>query len=186
MTEDIFGVLGRWSPAAGARTLKFDCIITLNLCLLRRYIVDILHRGLATTQAIRYFHSNRSRGNLFTLVFKTYRQFGKICFKLDYRFTLLLAFLISVYKSLYLFLSLWLGRAHTSPSPPPPLPPTPSRHLSGIYHFVLEKLQMPHGGAGRSYIYENPTVGLKNTVQMPYPGTTPKLHFREVPYSNSY
>ena len=185
MTEDIFGVLGRWSPAAGARTLKFDCIITLNLCLLRRYIVDILHRGLATTQAIRYFHSNRSRGNLFTLVSKTYRQFGKICFKLDYRFTLLLAFLISVYKSLYLFLSLWLGRAHTSPSPPP-LPPTPSRHLSGIYHFVLEKLQMPHGGAGRSYIYENPTVGLKNTVQMPYPGTTPKLHFREVPYSNSY
>ena len=36
---------------------------------------------------------------------------------------------------------------------------------------------MPHGGAGRSYVYENPTVGLKNTVQMPYPGTTPKLDF---------
>ena len=89
-----------------------------------------------------------------------------------------------------------------------PRPPTPSRHLSGIYHFVLEKLQMPHGGAGRSYIYENPTVGLKNTVQTPYTATTPKLHFpanklqrpylwkiicnnliklaREVPKSNSY
>ena len=171
---------------------------------------------MATTQAIRYFHSNRSRGNLFTLVSKTYKQFGKICFKLDYRVTLLLAFLISVYKSLYLFLSLWLGRAPGGgggvpippPPPPPPLPPTPSKHLSGIYHFVLQKMEMPHGGAGRSYIYENPTVGLKNTVQMPYPGTTPKLHFpanklqrpylwtiicnnliklaREVPYSNSY
>ena len=67
---------------------------------------------------------------------------------------------------------------------------------------------MPYGGAGRSYIYENSTVGLKDTVQMPYPGTTPKLHFlankllrpylwkiicnnliklvREVTYSNSY
>ena len=53
--------------------------------------------------------------------------------------------------------------------PPPPPPPTPSRHLSGIYHFVLEKLLMPHGGAGRSYIYEHPTVGLTNTVQMPTP-----------------
>ena len=29
LTEDIFGVLGRWSPAAGDRTWKFDCIITL-------------------------------------------------------------------------------------------------------------------------------------------------------------
>ena len=71
LTEDIFGVLGRWSPAAGDRTWKFDCIITLNLCLLRRYIADILHRGLATTKAIRYFHSNWSRGNLFTLASKT-------------------------------------------------------------------------------------------------------------------
>jgi len=67
LTEDIFDVLGRWSPAAGARTWKFDCIITLNLCLLCRYSADILHRGLATTQAIRYFHSNRSRGNLLLL-----------------------------------------------------------------------------------------------------------------------
>ena len=125
LTEDIFGVLGRWSPAAGARTWKFDCIITLNLCLLRRYIADILHRGLATTQAIRYFHSNRSRGNLFTLASKTYKKFGKICFKLDYRFTLLFAFLISVYKSLYLFLSLWLRRVHPSPPTPPPPPPPP-------------------------------------------------------------
>ena len=62
LTEDIFGVLARWSPAAGARTWKFDCIITLNLCLLRRNIADILNRGLATTQAIRYFHINRSPG----------------------------------------------------------------------------------------------------------------------------
>ena len=94
---------------------KTKCIVTLNLCLLRRYIADILHRGLATTQATCCFHSNRSRGNLFTLANKTYIQFGKICFKLDYRFMLCFAFLISVYKSLYLFLSLWLGRAHTSP-----------------------------------------------------------------------
>ena len=27
LTEDIFGVLGRWSPAGGARTWKFDRII---------------------------------------------------------------------------------------------------------------------------------------------------------------
>ena len=30
-------------------------------------------------------------------------------------------------------------------------PPPPPGYLSGICHFVLEKLQMPHGGAGRSY-----------------------------------
>ena len=30
--------------------------------------------------------------------------------------------------------------------PSVPIPPPP-----GICHFVLEKLQMPHGGAGRSY-----------------------------------
>ena len=72
LTEDIFRVLGRWSSAARDRTWKFDCIITLNLCLLRRYIADIiLHRGLVTTQAIRYCYSNRSRGNLFTLASKT-------------------------------------------------------------------------------------------------------------------
>jgi len=47
--------------------------------------------------------------------------------------------------------------------------------LSGICHFVLEKLQMPHGGAGRSY--KNPTVVLKNRVQMPHPRTTPNLYF---------
>ena len=167
LTEDIFGVLGRWSPAAGARTWKFDCIIALNLCLLRRYIADILHCGLATTQAVRYFHSNRSRGNLFTLASKTCKQFGRICFKLHYRFMLLFAFLISVCKSLYLFLSLWLARAHTSPSnsptnsppPPPSPPPTPSRHLLGIYHFVLEKLQMPHGGASVKIRCKCPTPG---------------------------
>ena len=138
LTEDIFGVLGKWLPAACARTWKFDCIITLNLCLLRRYIADILHRGLATTQAIRYFHTNRSRGNLFTLASKTYKQFGKICFILDYRFTLLFAFLISVHKSLYLFLSLWLGRAHTSPSPPLP-PPNSLQAFVGHLSFCFGK-----------------------------------------------
>ena len=59
LSNNIFGVLGRWSPAAGDRTWKCDCIITLNLCLLRRYIADIRHRGLPTKQAIRYFYSNR-------------------------------------------------------------------------------------------------------------------------------
>ena len=68
LTEDIFGVLGRWSPAAGARTWKFDCIITLNLCLLSRNIADILHRGLATTQATRYFHNNWSPGQSLLLL----------------------------------------------------------------------------------------------------------------------
>ena len=53
-------------------------------------------------------------------------------------------------------------------NPSVPIPP-------GICHFVLEKLQMPHGRAGRSY--KNPTVGLKNRVQMPHLGTTPKLYF---------
>ena len=70
---------------------KTKCIITLNLCLLRRYIADILHRGLVTTQAICYFHNNRSRGNIFTLANKTYKQYDKICFKLDYRFRLCFA-----------------------------------------------------------------------------------------------
>ena len=36
--------------------------------------------------------------------------------------------------------TLWLSQFQASP----PLPPG---HLSGICHFVLEKLQMPHGGA---------------------------------------
>ena len=61
---------------------------------------------------------------------------------------------------------------HAHPHPPPP----PSRHLSDICHFVLEKLQMPHGGAER--LYKIPTVGLKNRVQMPHPGITPKLNFQ--------
>ena len=128
---------------------KTKCIITLNLCLLRRYIADILHRGLVTTQAICYFHNNRSRGNIFTLANKTYTQYDKICFKLDYRFRLCFAFSISVYKSLYLFLSLWLRRAHTYP------------------------LSRGTCRAGRSYMYENPKVRRKNTV--PHPGTTPRF-----------
>ena len=57
---------------------------------------------------------------------------------------------------------------HTHPPPPPP-------HLPDICHFILEKLQMPHGGAGCSY--NNCTVGLKNRVQIPHSGTTPKLYF---------
>ena len=40
----------------------------------------------------------------------------------------------------------------------------PPWHLSGICHFVLEKLQ-------------SPTEELKKRVQMPHPGTTPKLYF---------
>ena len=49
-----------------------------------------------------------------------------------------------------------------------PIPPA-------ICHFVLKIMQIPYGGAGRSY--KNPTVGLKNSVQMPHPGKTPKLYF---------
>ena len=66
------------------------------------------------------------------------------------------------------------------------IPSVPIRqgHLSGICHFVLEKLQMPHGGAGPSY--KKPTVGLENRVQMSHPGTTPKLYFPvnklQIPY----
>ena len=39
-------------------------------------------------------------------------------------------------------------------SPPPPRPPP----HSGICHFLLEKPQLPYGGAGGSY--KNSTVGL--------------------------
>ena len=53
-------------------------------------------------------------------------------------------------------------------------PPPPSCHLSDICHFVLEKLQMPYGGAECSY--KTPTVGFKNRVQMPHPRITPKLN----------
>ena len=122
LTNDIFDVLGRWSPAAGARTRKFDCIITLNLCLLRRYIADIPHRGLATTQPIRYVYSNRSRGNLF--------QYSCLQNRIN--------------NSLQAFVE----------------------HLSFCFGKAANA---PQGGAGRSYMYENPTVWLKNTVQMPYP-----------------
>ena len=66
--------------------------------------------------------------------------------------------------------------AHQSiPSVPIPPQHPPLGNLSGLFHFVLEKLQMFHSGAGCSY--KNPTAGLKNKVQMPYPGATPKLHF---------
>ena len=65
-----------------------------------------------------------------------------------------------------------------------PSVPIPSGHLSGICHFVLEKLQMPHDGAPRSY--KNATVRLKNRVQMPHPRTTTKLYFPvnklQIPY----
>ena len=54
------------------------------------------------------------------------------------------------------------------PRPPPPSPP-------GIYHFVLEKLQMLH--SGDRHLYKNPTVRLKNRMQMPHPRTTLKLYF---------
>ena len=41
--------------------------------------------------------------------------------------------------------------------------PIPPGELSGIWHFVLEKLQMHHGGAERSY--KNPTVGFENETK---------------------
>ena len=49
-------------------------------------------------------------------------------------------------------IKLALFMAQSIPSVPIPL------HFSGICHFVLEKLQMPHGGAGRTY--KKPPVGL--------------------------
>ena len=39
----------------------------------------------------------------------------------------------------------------------------PPGDLSGIWNFVLEKLQMHHGGAERSY--KNPTVGFENETK---------------------
>ena len=59
------------------------------------------------------------------------------------------------------------------------IPSAPIPHLKGICRafliLFLENLQRPYRGAKHSY--KNPTVGLKNRVQMPHPGTTPKLHF---------
>ena len=52
--------------------------------------------------------------------------------------------------------------------------------LSGICHFVLEKLQMLHSGAGRPYKY--PPVGLKKRVQMPHPGDNTKVNKLQIPY----
>ena len=43
----------------------------------------------------------------------------------------------------------------------------------GICRFVLEKLQMPHNGA-------DPTVGLKNRVDMPHPGQQHNCIFPEI------
>ena len=51
-------------------------------------------------------------------------------------------------------------RAHP---PPPPHP--------GIGQVFVKELKMPYGGAGRS------RGRLKNRVQMPHPGTTPKFPF---------
>ena len=53
---------------------------------------------------------------------------------------------------------------------------SPFGYLSGICHFVLEKLQMPHGGAGRSN--QNPTVGIKNRVQITHPGQHQNCSFQ--------
>ena len=70
------------------------------------------------------------------------------------------------------------------PIPFPPSPPPPPGYLSDVCHFVLEKLQMPHGGARRSY--KNLMMGPKNRVQMPYCRTKPKLRFPvkklQIPY----
>ena len=52
-------------------------------------------------------------------------------------------------------------------------------HLSGIRHFVLEKLQMPYGTAdcraGR--FTQKPHGGALKSLQMPHPRTTQKLDF---------
>ena len=40
-------------------------------------------------------------------------------------------------------------------------PPPPPGHLSGICHFVLEKLQMPHGGA-QKYSANSPPLDNTN------------------------
>ena len=53
-------------------------------------------------------------------------------------------------------------------------PPLPLPAFVGHLSFCL--LQMPHGGAEHSY--KTPTVGLKNRVQMPHSGITPKLNFQ--------
>ena len=65
--------------------------------------------------------------------------------------------------------SLWLVNSKIAhPHPHPPLPPS-------ICHFVLEKLQMLH--SGDRHPYKNPTVRLKNRMQMPHPRTTLKFVF---------
>ena len=53
---------------------------------------------------------------------------------------------------------------------------SPFGYLSGICHFVLEKLQTPHGGAGRSN--QNPTEGIKNRVQITHPGQHQNCSFQ--------
>ena len=48
-------------------------------------------------------------------------------------------------------------------------------HWSGICQFCFGKAaNAPRSG---QMFIEKPTVGLKNRVQIPNPGTTPKLHF---------
>ena len=65
--------------------------------------------------------------------------------------------------------SLWLVNSKIAhPHPHTPLPPS-------ICHFVLEKLQMLY--SGDRHPYKNPTVRLKNRMQMPHPRTTLKFVF---------
>ena len=47
-----------------------------------------------------------------------------------------------------------------------------ARHLVILF---WKRCKCLYGGAGRSY--KNPTVGLKNRVQMTHPGTAKKLYF---------
>ena len=76
-------------------------------------------------------------------------------------------------KSLYLFFSLWLGRAHTSLSPPPP-PATPYRHLSGIkYAFIIlvwKSCKCSTVGPGVHTLTKTPRWGLKIRCKCPTPG----------------
>ena len=51
--------------------------------------------------------------------------------------------------------------AQSIPSVPIPLPPPPLGHLRGICHFVLEKLQMPHGRA-QKYSANSPPLDNTN------------------------
>ena len=64
------------------------------------------------------------------------------------------------------------GSVNYKRPPPPPPPPQPHPGIGQVFVILFRKeLKMPYGGAGRS------RGRLKNRVQMPHPGTTPKFPF---------